>query len=77
MKRREAINIIERAQNNGHFASELDEAVSLALYALKYPDKISCGACAFFVDEDIFGNAWCSKRRKCINCSDSSCVDYE
>lgn len=77
MKRREAISIIERAQDNGSFASELDEAVSLALYALKYPEKISCGACASFVDEDIFGNAWCSEQRKCINCSDSSCMDYE
>ena len=35
MKRSDAIAIIEREQNKGHFEPELDTAISIALYALK------------------------------------------
>lgn len=77
MKRGEAISIIERAQDNGSFEPELYEAVSLALYALKYPDKISCGGCSLFKDEDAYGDGMCSKHQKTVNCTDQDCMDYE
>ena len=41
MKRSDAIAIIEREQNKGHFEPELDTAISIALYALKEPREMS------------------------------------
>ena len=43
MKRSDAIAIIEREQNKGHFEPELDTAISIALYALKEPREMCCG----------------------------------
>lgn len=45
MKRSDAIAIIEREQNKGHFEPELDTAISVALYALQEPREMCCGGC--------------------------------
>lgn len=77
MKRCDAIAIIEREQNKGHFEPKLDEAISLALYALKDPDVMSCGYCCQFADEGVNGDGWCKEHDRTAHCDDSPCGHYE
>lgn len=70
MKRSDAIAIIEREQNKGHFEPELDTAISIALYALKEPREMCCGGCQRFTDEDVNGVGWCEEHDREAYCDE-------
>ncbi len=79
MKRGEAIFRIEREQDLGHFEPKLDDAISLALFALKAPNEMHCSRCVSFIrrESDADGRGYCKARKAETLCSDGPCDDYE
>lgn len=52
---------------------EQDEAIRFALFALEHPERIRCGGCETFADEDVNGDGWCSRKDKFAACDDDAC----
>lgn len=82
MDRKRAIEVIEEifeTDSLGLFSTLSDEqieAVQLALYTLKYPEKCVCAGCKGFVDEDVNGYGWCQIRHRGAECGDSPCDEF-
>lgn len=78
VNRREAICVIESMLDGSTvLTAQAVNAMVLSLEALKHPEKISCGGCSLFKDEDAYGDGMCSKHQKTVNCTDQDCMDYE
>lgn len=82
MNRGKAIETIEEifeADSLGLFSTLSDEqieAVQLALYTLKYPEKYACAGCNDFADEDADGCGWCQIQNKGVECGDCPCDEF-
>lgn len=82
MDRKRAIEVIEEifeTDSLGLFSTLSDEqieAVQLALYTLKYPEKYACAGCKGFTDEDACGYGWCQIRDKYAGCDDYPCDGF-
>lgn len=78
MNRREAIHVIESMLDGSTVLTvQAINAMVISLEALKHPEKISCGGCSLFKDEDAYGYGMCSRHQKTVNCTDQDCMDYE
>lgn len=58
--------------NNGFGA-----ALELAIYALEHPEKMCCGGCEFFCDEEAEGRGWCHYHDRYAECDDCPCHGFE
>ena len=79
MNRNKAIEVIEEIFELdslgflSSFSDEQDEAIRFALYALKHPERIRCGRCETFADEDVNGDGWCYYKDRFATCEDEPC----
>lgn len=49
-------------------------ALELAIFALEFPEKMCCGGCEFFCDEDAEGRGWCYHHDRYAECDDRVCM---
>lgn len=79
MNRVEAIYRIERELDNRSFEPKLDDAISLALFALKAPEEMCCRRCENFTECEDAADGWghCKEFDRDTCRSDGACEYYE
>lgn len=79
MNRKKAIDTIKEVFGEDRYGirdtltDEQAEAIRFALFALKHPERMCCGRCEAFGDEDVNGDGWCYRKDKFATCDDKPC----